>query len=229
MNVHAWDDLFHRAQNITIVKRRQTVRQSALNADFGRAHLPGLHAPSAPTCSGVKKIRIGFARPPAEGAKFAANETNIGEVDVAIHYIRHKIPGKFAAQIDSLQPAGRAGRRPRHSPKAGTAPRVSTPPSRFPSPARCAPRTPVLIRGAMSDHPARENSRVQTATTIGPQILLHERSPKQVRCRGTNQVASASPAQAGTGNHAQCMPGCEPACRKPIPPRKPVRQPQPQY
>src|SRR5581483_4350993 len=73
---------FHRAQDVAIVERRQLARQSALNADFGRAPLLGL---AALLRDFVEREEVGslMPRPNAEGAKLAADKTNIGEVDVA--------------------------------------------------------------------------------------------------------------------------------------------------
>jgi hypothetical protein len=42
------------------------------------------------------KIRIGLARAAAEGAKLATNETNIGEIDVAIHNVADDIADQIA-------------------------------------------------------------------------------------------------------------------------------------
>jgi hypothetical protein len=41
VDVHAGHGALHRAQNVAIVKRRQAVRQSALDADLGGAELRG--------------------------------------------------------------------------------------------------------------------------------------------------------------------------------------------
>src|SRR5580698_5909553 len=41
MNVYARNRLLYGAQNVAVVKRRQAVRQSALNANFGGADFPG--------------------------------------------------------------------------------------------------------------------------------------------------------------------------------------------
>ena len=41
MDVHCRDSVLHCSQNVAIVKGRQAVRQSALNADLGGAELPG--------------------------------------------------------------------------------------------------------------------------------------------------------------------------------------------
>ena len=48
---------FHGAQNVAIVKRRQVVRQAALDADFGGAQLPGLAAFCA-TCVEAEEVGV---------------------------------------------------------------------------------------------------------------------------------------------------------------------------
>ena len=97
VDVHAGHGSLHRAQNVAIVKRRQTVRQSALNADLGRAELPGFDGLLRDLIR-LEKIRVGFARAAAEGAELASHKTDVGEVDVAIHDVGDEVAGKFGAQ-----------------------------------------------------------------------------------------------------------------------------------
>ena len=73
------------------------MRQSALNADFRSAQLPGFDC-FLRDLIGLEKIRITLARAAAEGAELASDKTDVGEVDVAIHDVGDKVAGKFGAQ-----------------------------------------------------------------------------------------------------------------------------------
>ena len=97
VDVHAGHGALYRAQNVAIVKRRQSVRQSALDADFGGAELRGLDG-LLPDLIRIEEIRVGLARAAAEGAELASHKTNVGEVDVAIHHVGHQVAGEFSAQ-----------------------------------------------------------------------------------------------------------------------------------
>ena len=54
MDMHARNGALYGAKNIAIVERRQAVRQTALNADFGGAESPGFYC-FLPTWSGSRK------------------------------------------------------------------------------------------------------------------------------------------------------------------------------
>ena len=84
VNVHAGDGIFHCAQNVAIVKRRQAMRQSALDADFGGADFPGFGCLLRDLIE-TQEVGVGFARAAAEGAEFASDKTDVGEIDIAVH------------------------------------------------------------------------------------------------------------------------------------------------
>jgi len=90
--VHAGDRLFYCAQNVAIVKRRQAVRQSALNANFSGADVPGFSCLLGDLLE-TEEVRIGFARAATESAEFAADKTDVGEIDVAVHDVGDDISG----------------------------------------------------------------------------------------------------------------------------------------
>ena len=97
MDVHPGNGLFDGAQNVAVVERRQPVRQPALNADFSRAECPCLSRFLRHGFEAVK-VAVGFARAAAEGAEFAADKTDVGEIHVAIDDIGDEIADKVAAQ-----------------------------------------------------------------------------------------------------------------------------------
>ena len=89
--------LFYGPQDVAIVKRREAMRQASLNADLGCAKIPGFFGICAP-CSGNEEVGIGLARPAAEGAEFAADETDVREIDVAVHDVGDNIANEIAAE-----------------------------------------------------------------------------------------------------------------------------------
>ena len=97
MDVHCGHGALHRAQNVAIVKRRQAVRQSALNADFGGAELPGFDG-LLRDLLWIEEISVGLARAAAEGAELASHKTDVGEIDVAIHDVGDEVAAEFGAQ-----------------------------------------------------------------------------------------------------------------------------------
>src|SRR5580658_2677193 len=72
VNVHRWNRLFYGTENVAIVKWRQAVRQPALNANFGGADFPSFTRFLRDLFE-AEKVGVGFARPAAEGAEFAAD------------------------------------------------------------------------------------------------------------------------------------------------------------
>ncbi len=84
VDMHAGNRLLYGAQNIAIVKWRQAMRQSALNADFGSADFPGF-ASFLGHLLEAEKVGVGFAWAAAEGAEFAADEADVGEIDIAVY------------------------------------------------------------------------------------------------------------------------------------------------
>ena len=89
--------ILHGAQNVAVIKRRQTVRQSALNADFGSAQFPRFFT-LAPHVFERMKIGVGLARSAAEGAKLAAHETDVREIDIAIDHVADDVADQVAPQ-----------------------------------------------------------------------------------------------------------------------------------
>ena len=73
------------------------MRQSALNADFGGAELPGFDGLLRDLIR-LEEICVGLARAAAEGAELASHKTDVGEVDVAIHDVGDEVAAEFGAQ-----------------------------------------------------------------------------------------------------------------------------------
>ena len=84
-------------QNIAIEKSVEVPRQSALDAHFGRALLPGL-ARFAHHIFGRKRVGIRRAGPSPEAAEAAAHKTDIGKVDVAVYDVGDGFADGFAPQ-----------------------------------------------------------------------------------------------------------------------------------
>ena len=73
------------------------MRQAALNAHFGGAELRGLDGFLRDLIR-FEEIGVRLARTAAEGAELASDETDVREVDVAIHDVGDEIAAKFGAQ-----------------------------------------------------------------------------------------------------------------------------------
>ncbi len=97
VDVHAGNRLLYGAQNVAIVKRRQVVRQSALNANFGRTDFPGF-ARLLRNLLEAEKVSVGFARAAAESAKFAADEADVGEINIAVYDVGDDISDQLSPQ-----------------------------------------------------------------------------------------------------------------------------------
>ena len=97
VNVHVGHGCFDRAQDVAVVERRQSVRQPALDADFGRAQRPGFDGFLRHGLEAVE-VAVFFARAAAEGAELAADKTDVGEIDIAIDHVGDEIADKIAAQ-----------------------------------------------------------------------------------------------------------------------------------
>ena len=95
--MHARHGVLHRAQNVAVVKLGQTVRQAALNADFGGAELPGFAGLLGHLVES-EEISVRLARAAAEGAELASHETDVGEIDIAVHHVGDDVAGEFGAQ-----------------------------------------------------------------------------------------------------------------------------------
>ena len=97
VNVHAGNGLLYGAQDVAVVERRQSVRQAALDADFGRAQRPGFDRLLRHGLEAVE-VAVSFPRAAAEGAELAADKTDVGEIDIAIDHVGDEIADQIAAQ-----------------------------------------------------------------------------------------------------------------------------------
>src|SRR5208283_1163847 len=97
VDVHPRYSILHGAQNVAVIKRRQTVRQAALNADFGRAQFPRFFALAAHVFERMK-IGVGLARPAAEGAELASHKTDVGEIDIAVDHVADEVAYQIAPE-----------------------------------------------------------------------------------------------------------------------------------
>ena len=97
MDVDAGNGCLDGAQNVTVIKRRQAVGKSALDADFSRTHFPGLDRLLRHGFQTVE-VAVGFARATAKGAELATDEADVGEVHVAIDDVGDQIADQIAAQ-----------------------------------------------------------------------------------------------------------------------------------
>jgi hypothetical protein len=88
--------MFYGAQYVAVIERRQIVRQTPLNADFFGAEFPRLASLLSDLIE-AEEVRVVLTWPAAEGAKLAANETDVGEVDVAVHDVGDQISSEFCA------------------------------------------------------------------------------------------------------------------------------------
>src|SRR6266849_2769077 len=97
VDVHAWHGALHGAQDVTIVKGRQAVRESALDADFGGAELPCLVCVFRDFVE-TEIVGVRFARAAAESAEFASDEADVGEVNVAVDDVGDQVAGQLGTQ-----------------------------------------------------------------------------------------------------------------------------------
>jgi hypothetical protein len=97
VDVHFRDGILHGAENIAIVKFRQVARQSTLDTNFSRTELPGLDSFLRHLLH-RKEVRVRLARAAAECAKLASYETDICEIDIAIHDIGDDVADNIRAQ-----------------------------------------------------------------------------------------------------------------------------------
>ena len=86
---------FDSSQKIAVVVGVEPARQPALYADLARAALPGFFGAAGDLFEGVK-VSVLFARRAAEGAKPAADETDVREVDVAVDDVSDHITDALA-------------------------------------------------------------------------------------------------------------------------------------
>ena len=97
MDVHPRDGVFDGAENVAVVELGKIAGQAALNADFGRAELPGFHSLTGHVIERVE-ISVGLAGTSAEGAEFTSHKTNVGEVDVAVNHVGDDVAHEFGAE-----------------------------------------------------------------------------------------------------------------------------------
>src|SRR2546423_13845044 len=97
MDMHFGSRPLHCSQNVAIVVGREVTRQTALYANFRRTDVPGFAGFLCDLLQ-AQKISVVLARTAAEGAEFASDKTDVGEIDVAVYYISHDVARKFAPQ-----------------------------------------------------------------------------------------------------------------------------------
>ncbi len=90
----------HRAQDVAIIERRQIARQAALNADLGCAPAFGF---AALVREFVEREEVGsfVARPDAEGAKLAADKTDVSEINIARDDVADDVADQPSPQLVS--------------------------------------------------------------------------------------------------------------------------------
>src|SRR5450432_4555120 len=96
--MHTRGDILYCAKNVAIVKRGQAVRQSALDADFGRPKFPRFFSFVSDLVR-IEEVCVRLARAAAEGAEFASHKADIGEINVAVHHVSNEVADEFTAQI----------------------------------------------------------------------------------------------------------------------------------
>src|SRR5215472_6381974 len=97
MAMHSRNCLLHNPQNIPVIKRREAMWKSALNANFGgaeRPRRPGLLR----DLFEAQEVGVVLARSSAERAELTTHEANVGEIDVPIDDVSHQIPGQFGTK-----------------------------------------------------------------------------------------------------------------------------------
>ena len=72
--------------------------QATLDADLRRAQFPGLHGLLRDLVK-TEEVGVVLARAPAEGAKFAAHEADVREIDVAIDDIGDEVAGELRPEL----------------------------------------------------------------------------------------------------------------------------------
>jgi hypothetical protein len=73
------------------------VGQPALDANFSRSQLPSVDSFLGELFE-AEEVRVSFARAAAKSAKFAANETHIGEIDITVDDVSDKISDQVPTQ-----------------------------------------------------------------------------------------------------------------------------------
>jgi hypothetical protein len=73
------------------------MRQATLNANFGRAEVPGFYCFLRDLLR-FQEIGVGFAGTTAESAKLATYETDVSEIYISIYNICDDISRQFAAK-----------------------------------------------------------------------------------------------------------------------------------
>src|SRR5208283_5579152 len=108
VDVHGGDGFFHRPQYVSIVKRGQSVGQSALDADLGGAELPGLDG-LLRDLIGVEKIRVVLARAAAKAQNLHPTKQMLVKLMLRLTTYVTRLPAS------SARSRSEAARRPRRS------------------------------------------------------------------------------------------------------------------
>src|SRR5205823_2526000 len=98
VRVHIRHGLFNRPEDVTVVEGVHTTRQTALYTDLSGSHLARLDNALGNFVKG-EIIGVRGAGRRAKGAERAANKADVGEVDVAIHYVSNDITDDFPAHM----------------------------------------------------------------------------------------------------------------------------------
>src|SRR5215469_17744053 len=98
MDMYLGNSAFDGAQEIAVEKTVQVAGQSTLNANFGRTAIPGFLRAAHHFLAG-KRVSIGGLRSAPKSAKAAANEANVGEINVAVDNVSDGLTHGFATQM----------------------------------------------------------------------------------------------------------------------------------
>src|SRR5207302_2760071 len=98
VDVHGGNGAFDGAQEVAVEKAVEVAGKAALNANFGGAAVPGFLGAAHDLFEG-ERVGIGGLRPAAKSAKAAANEANVGEINVAVDDVSDGLAGGLAPQI----------------------------------------------------------------------------------------------------------------------------------
>src|SRR6185503_14251528 len=94
MYMHARHGCLHGPQNISVIVRIKAAWQAALNAYLGGTDLRGVHRLARNFFRSVE-VDVFLARAPAESAELAANEANVGEVDVPVYDVGNEVANQL--------------------------------------------------------------------------------------------------------------------------------------
>jgi hypothetical protein len=97
MDVHGGYGVFYGTKNVAVMKLGKIVRKTALNADFRGSELPGFDCLLRHLIE-CEEVSIRLAWTAAEGAELASDETDVGEIDVAVDHISNDVAAELGAQ-----------------------------------------------------------------------------------------------------------------------------------